>query len=222
MIGVTGLGVYLPEGRLSAAEIAEQSGLPEWVVRDKLGVTQKPVPGPDDHPTQMGVWAAERALARAGVAPGTVDVVISMTEEYKEYPVWTSGIKLAYDVGARRAYAYDVGQKCGTGVLALKQAHDLIRADENVDTVLVAGGYRNGDLIDFRDPNVRFMYNLGAGGAAAVVQRGRRRSGGSRTVGERYPHRRGLFARRARTGRRHRSASQPRQPGPLQAHRSRP
>ena len=183
MIGVTGLGVYLPEGRLSAAEIAERSGLPEWVVRDKLGVTQKPVPGPDDHPTQMGVWAAERALARAGVAPGTVDVVISMTEEHKEYPVWTSGIKLAYDVGARRAYAYDVGQKCGTGVLALKQARDLIRADENVDTVLVAGGYRNGDLIDFRDPNVRFMYTLGAGGAAAVVQRGAEEAAGHELLG---------------------------------------
>lgn len=171
MIGVTGLGVYVPEGRLSAAEIAERSGLPEWVVRDKLGITQKPVPGPDDHPTQMGVWAAERALAQAGVKPDAVDVVISTTEEHKEYPVWTSGIKLAYDVGARRAYAYDVGQKCGTGVLALKQARDLLRADEDVDTVLVAGGYRNGDLIDFRDPNVRFMYNLGAGGGAAVVQR---------------------------------------------------
>lgn len=171
MIGVTGLGVYVPEGRLSAAEIAERSGLPEWVVRDKLGLHEKPVPGPEDHPTQMGVWAAQGALARADLAPDAVDVVISMTEEYKEYPVWTSGIKLAFDVGARRAYAYDVGQKCGTGVLALKQARDLLRADENVNTVLVAGGYRNGDLIDFTDPNVRFMYNLGAGGAAAVVQR---------------------------------------------------
>ena len=183
MIGVTGLGVYVPEGRLSAAEIAERSGLPEWVVRDKLGLYQKPVPGPDDHPTQMGVWAAERALARAGVAPSTVDVVISITEEYKEYPVWTSGIKLAHDVGARRAYAYDLGQKCGTGVLALKQARDLLRADENVATVLVAGGYRNGDLIDFKDPNVRFMYNLGAGGAAAVVQRHAERAAGHELLG---------------------------------------
>ena len=183
MIGVTGIGVYVPEGRLSAAEIAARSGLPEWVVRDKLGVAQKPVPGPDDHPTQMGVWAAEGALARAGIAPNAVDVVISITEEYKEYPVWTSGIKLAHDVGARCAYAYDLGQKCGTGVLALKQARDLLRADENVNTVLVAGGYRNSDLIDFADPNVRFMYNLGVGGAAAVVQRGAEKASGHELLG---------------------------------------
>lgn len=171
MIGISGLGVYLPEGRLSAAEIAAASGLPEWVVRDKLGLNSKPVPGPDDHPTAMGVWAAQAALAEAGIEARDVDVVISITEEYKEYPVWTAGIKLAYDLGATRAYAYDLGQKCGTGVLALKQARDLLRADPRVNTVLVAGGYRNGDLIDLSDPAVRFMYNLGAGGAAAVVQR---------------------------------------------------
>jgi 3-oxoacyl-[acyl-carrier-protein] synthase-3 len=172
VIGMTGLGVYLPEGRIDAKEIAAASGLPEWVVRDKLGINAKPRPGPDDHPTAMGVRAAQCALEQAGIAPTEVDVVISITEEYKEYPVWTAGIKLAHDLGASRAYAYDLGQKCGTGVLALKQARDLIRADESVNTVLVAGGYRNGDLIDFQDPNVRFMYNLGAGGAAAVVQRG--------------------------------------------------
>ncbi len=172
-VGVTGLGTYVPAGRLSAADISEASGVPEWVVREKMGISERVLPGEDDHPTAMGVWAAERALAQAGVSAGDVDVVISITEEYKEYPVWTAGIKLAHDLGAHNAYAYDVGQKCGTAVLAIKQARDLLVADESVDTVLVAGGYRNSDLIDMQDENVRFMYNLGAGGAAAVVQRGR-------------------------------------------------
>ena len=171
-VGVSGLGTYVPAGRLEAADIAAASGVPEWVVREKMGITQRVVPGPEDHPTAMGVWAGERALAQAGVAAEDVDVVISITEEYKEYPVWTAGIKLAYDLGARNAYAYDIGQKCGTAVLAIKQARDLLVADESVNTVLVAGGYRNSDLIDMQDERVRFMYNLGAGGAAAVVQRG--------------------------------------------------
>ncbi len=176
MIGLTGLGVHLPAGRTTASEIAAASGLPEWVVRDKLGITSKPVAGPEDQPTAMGVLAAREALTDAGITVADVDVVICMTEEYKEYPVWTAGIKLAHDLGATNAYAYDIGQKCGTAVLALKQARDLLRADPHVNTVLVAGGYRNGDLIDYTDPNVRFMYNLGAGGAAAVVQRGAKKN----------------------------------------------
>jgi 3-oxoacyl-[acyl-carrier-protein] synthase III len=173
LAGITGLATYLPQRRLSSAEIAAASGLPEWVVRDKLGLHGKCVPGDGDHPTAMGVLAARSALARAGVEPQDVDVVISITEEYKEYPVWTAGIKLAHDLGAHRAYAYDLGQKCGTAVLALKQARDLLVADRDVEVVVVAGGYRNGDLVDMADPSVRFMVGLGAGGGAAVVQRGR-------------------------------------------------
>ncbi len=104
-----------------------------------------------------------------------VDQVVSIVEEHKEYPVWTAGIKLAFDVGAHRAYAYDVGQKCGTSVLALKLAADALKANDDMACVLIAGGYRNSDLVSYQDPNVRFLYNLAAGGGAAVVQKNAQR-----------------------------------------------
>jgi 3-oxoacyl-[acyl-carrier-protein] synthase-3 len=169
--GILSTGVYLPKGRISAAEIAEASGLPVEVVTDKLGLNAKPIPGPDDHTNAMGVYAARTAVERAGIDPEEIDAVVCMTEEYKEYPLWTAGIDLAYEVGATRAWAFDAGQKCGTSVLALKLARAIMAEDERVNTVLVAGGYRNGDLVDYRDANVRFMYNLGAGGGAAIVRR---------------------------------------------------
>src|ERR1051326_1378804 len=171
MAFIAGLGVYLPARHQTASEIAAASGLPEPVVRDKLGLSRKTLPGPDDHTNAMGVRAARAALADSGVAPEKVDVLISITEEHKEYPVWTAGIRAAYELGATRAYAYDLGQKCGTGILALKQAADLLRADPQVNTVLIAGGYRNSDLVSYADPNVRFLYTPAAGGGAAVVTR---------------------------------------------------
>lgn len=183
---MTGLGSYVPTARMTAAQIAIASGLPETVVRDKLGIHAKAIPGADDHTNCMGVRAAQAALADAKLAATAIDVVISINEEHKDYPVWTSGIKLAHDLGATRAWAFDVGQKCGTGVLGLKLARDLIVADPAVNTVLVAGGYRNVDLIDYRDPAVRFMYNLGAGGGAAVVQRGGAAGGGHEILSSRF------------------------------------
>ena len=168
---VTGLGVHVPTGRITAAEIARASALPAAVVRDKLGIHEKPVAAPQDHPTAMAVRAAHRALEEADVAPQHIDVVTCITEEYKEYPVWSAGTKLAHELGATNAYAFDLGQKCGTAVLAFKLARDLITADPHIDTVLIAGGYRNGDLIDYSDPAVRFMYNLAPGAGAAVIQR---------------------------------------------------
>lgn len=170
MAFVRGLGIYLPQHRQSAAEISAASGVPAAVVRDKMGIVQKTVPGPDDHTNAMGVRAARAALQQAGMRADEVEVLICITEEHKEYPVWTAGIKAAHDLGAHRAYAFDVGQKCGSGVLALKLADDLIKA-EGVKTALICGGYRNGDLVNYRDPATRFLNNLAAGGGAAVVSR---------------------------------------------------
>ena len=171
MIRITGLGIYLPEQRQSAADIAEASGVPEWVVRDKMGLKQKPVPGPDDHTNAMGIRAARAALADAGREAAELDMLVSITEEHKEYPVWTAGIHATHELGANKAYAFDVGQKCGTALLALKIARDMMTADSGVRFAAIAGGYRNGDLIDYQDKNVSFLYNLAAGGGAATLGR---------------------------------------------------
>ena len=165
------VGLYIPTPRQTAADIAALSGIPEAVVRDKMGIAEKPVPGPGDHTNEMGIHAAREALRKAGVSAESVDVVISITEEYQEYVLQSPGIAAAHALGCRRAWAYDLGQRCGAGVLALKQARDLFITDPRVQVVLVCGGYRNGDLIDYQDQATRFLFNLSAGGAAAVITR---------------------------------------------------
>ena len=64
MAVISGLGIYLPKQHHTAADIAAASGVPEAIVRDKLGLTRKTVPGPDDHTNAMGVHAAQ-AIATA-------------------------------------------------------------------------------------------------------------------------------------------------------------
>ena len=62
-VGIVSAGMYLPEPVLTAAEIAGESGLPEWVVREKLGINQKHMAGPDDHPNEMAIRAARDCLS---------------------------------------------------------------------------------------------------------------------------------------------------------------
>lgn len=170
-IGIAGIGTYLPEGVLTAAEIAERSGIPEVVVREKLGIRQKHVGGPGDHPNDMAVRAAEDCLLRTGIAPAEIDVVLCTTEEWKEYLLWTAGIDLAHRIGADRAWAIDLHMRCATTVGALKMAKDMMIADPQVRTVLIAGGYRVSDFIDFTNPRTSFLFNIGAGGGALLLRR---------------------------------------------------
>jgi len=170
-VGVAALATYLPTPRMSSAELAAATGLPQTIIETKFGLRQKVMPGPDDHPCEMGARAAERALRQAAIDPLEVDVVISISEEYKEQPLMVSGIKIQQRVGAKNAWAVDVAQRCCTTIAGLTLARALMQTDPRVRTVLLAGGYRNGDLIDYRNPRVSFMYALAAGGGAMVLRR---------------------------------------------------
>ena len=148
--GIVSAGMYLPERVITAAEIAAASGMPEWVVREKLGITQKRMAGPNDHPNQMGIWAAQDCLRKCNVKPEEIDVLLCTTEEWKEYLLWTAGIDLAHQIGATNAWAIDLHMRCATVVAALKMAKDMMIADPGIRTVMIAGGYRVGDVISFK------------------------------------------------------------------------
>lgn len=171
-IGIVSTGIYIPEKKMTSAELAAESGLPLDVVEQKMGIKNKPVPGKADHTCEMGIAAAQNALAKADVNPKIIDLVIYIGEEHKEYPLWTAGIKLQHEIGAVNAWAFDTALRCGTTIMALKLAKDMMTADDEIKTVLLAGGYRNVDFINYQNPRTRFMFNLGAGGGAMILQKG--------------------------------------------------
>ncbi|MGD8397670.1 MAG: 3-oxoacyl-ACP synthase [Anaerolineae bacterium] len=171
-VGIVSVGMYLPEPVLTAAEIAAESGLPEWVVRDKLGIEQKHMAGPEDHPNEMAVRAALDCLSKTDIDPKEIDVVLCTTEEWREYFLWTTGIHLAHEIGATNAWGIDVHTRCCTTVAALKMAKDMMRSDPEIDTILIGGGYRIGDLIDHKNTRTTFLFNIGAGAGAMLLRRG--------------------------------------------------
>jgi len=170
-MGIVSTGTFFPDTYVTAADIAEQSGLPEWVVREKLGIERKYVADPNVHPNEMAVRAAKKAIDRAGIDPMDIDVVLGTTEEWREYLLWTTAIDLAYETGAKRAWGIDIHTRCATSVAALKMARSLMADDPSVDTVLIGGGYAISHFIDFSDVSTSFLFNIGAGAGAMIVKR---------------------------------------------------
>lgn len=172
-IGIVGTGIYIPDTAITAQEIANQTqGV--WAaeaVENKLGIIKKTIPGKDDGTQEMAVWASKNALERTGIDPKEIDLIISVGEEWKEYPLTTSGIYLQEKIGAANAWAIDVQQRCCTTISAMKMAKDMMLGDDDINTVLIAGGYRNGDFVDYADKNLSMMYNLGAGGGALILKK---------------------------------------------------
>jgi len=170
-MGIVSTGTFFPESCITAEEIAEQSGLPEWVVREKLGIDRKFVADPSVHPNEMAVLAARKAIEKAGIDPLEIDVVLGTTEEWREYLLWTTAIDLAYETGAKNAWGLDVHNRCATTIAALKLAKSLMAEDPSIDTILIGGGYATSHFIDLTDLDTSFLFNIGAGAGAMILKR---------------------------------------------------
>lgn len=172
-VGIVGTGIYIPQNRMTAKQISDATkGVwSEQAVIEKLGIIEKPIPGENDGTQEMGVKAGLDALKNTGINPKDIDLVICIGEEWKEYPLTTSGIYIQEKIGATNAWALDVQQRCGTTVAAIKLAKDMMISDPEINTVMIVGGYRNGDFIDYTDSSISFMFNLSAGAGALIMKK---------------------------------------------------
>jgi 3-oxoacyl-[acyl-carrier-protein] synthase-3 len=170
-IGIRSTACYIPDQYMTSQDISEASGIPQHIIETKLGIIKKPIPGEHDHSCEMGIRAAKQAIEKAKIDPLEIDLVIYIGEEHKEYPVWTAALKLQQEIGAYNAWGFDAALRCSTTLMAMKVAKTMMLGDDTIRTVLLAGGYRNVDLIDYTNPRTRFMYNLAAGGGAMILQK---------------------------------------------------
>lgn len=174
-VGIVGTGLYIPHTLMTAKQIAEATGgvWSEDAVINKLGITKKPIPSDKrcDGTQEMGVLAARDALVKTGIDPKSIDLILCIGEEWKEYPLTTSGIYIQEKIEATNAWAIDLQQRCCSTVAAMKIAKDMMLADETINTAMIVGGYRNGDFVDYRDSNMSMMFNLSAGGGAIILKK---------------------------------------------------
>jgi 3-oxoacyl-[acyl-carrier-protein] synthase-3 len=170
-VGIVDVGAYSPAQVQTAEEIAALSGIPLEVIRDRFGLTGKHIAAADEHASQLAAKAAAPLLARQD---GRIGALLYMGSPYRDYPVWGAGPKVQQLLGARAtgALAFDVQGNSGGAPIALKVGKALLESDPALGQVLLAGGSREHDLIDYANQRSRFMFNFGAGGAALLLRAG--------------------------------------------------
>ncbi len=173
-VGVESIGVYIPDTFIDSGEIAELSGIPEQVIREKFGILRKPKAGKDQHVSDMAVAAAEMAMRN--VEPSEIDALIYFGSEYKDYNVWPVGAHIQQRLGIKKAFAFEVMALCASGALVLKLAREMLLGDPELNTVLVVMGSKESELLNYKDHRMRFLFNFSDGGAAAVIRKGCRKN----------------------------------------------
>ncbi len=170
-VGIMDYTIYVPENTITAEELSKEVNIPAEILREKMGIHRKYVGGPEDHPGMMATKASKALLKKTEIDPLSIDMILYAGETYAEYVCWTAGIKVQNEIGADNAFAWDLSFRCAGTPLALRVAKDMMKADENLQTVLVTGGNANCYLVDYQDPKQSFMFDMSPAGFALILKR---------------------------------------------------
>ncbi|HEY1591858.1 MAG TPA: beta-ketoacyl-ACP synthase 3 [Solirubrobacteraceae bacterium] len=157
------LATEIPPRRVSSAELAQSLGIAEEWILSRTGIRERPVAAPDDRLSDYAARAGARALARAGVEPGELDLVIVATMTQDELTPNTAPL-VATLLGADRAGAFDVGAACTAFLSALSIGAAHIETGR-ATWVLVVGADFITRILDWTDHKSAPLFADGCGAA---------------------------------------------------------
>ena len=155
------VAIEVPAKRLSTAELAERFGLSEdWII-SRTGVRERPMARPDERLSDFASRAATAALARAGVDPSEVDLVLVATITQDELTPNAAPL-VAHSIGAYHAGAIDIGAAC-TGFLSAAALATAQIETGRARWVLVVGADFITRIIDWDDKRSAPLFGDAAG-----------------------------------------------------------
>ncbi|MGF1503841.1 MAG: 3-oxoacyl-ACP synthase [Anaerolineae bacterium] len=170
-IGLAGWGTALPKRVRTYEEIAALSDIPADVIRNKFGLNQVYVAGPDEQPSELSAEAARSALAVARMDAADLALIIYHGSEYKDFIVWSIATKIQGLLGADNAYAFEIYSLCAGAGVAINAARGMMQADPNLRNVLLVAASRELDQVDYNNQRGRFMFNFGSGAGPLLLRR---------------------------------------------------
>ena len=163
---IVGWGKYVPSRVITNADLEKTLDTSDaWIVA-RTGIRERHVVEQDETTSSMSVAAARMALAKAGISPSELDLVIIATSspDYLTPPVSS---QVQYALGADQAAAFTLVTGCTGFIYALSTAQQFIAAG-TYDTILVIGAELLSRFIDWTDRSTCVLFGDGAG--AVVLQ----------------------------------------------------
>lgn len=144
----------------------------EWI-RERTGIVQRHVAGPDETLTGLATEASRKAMTAAGVAAGEIDAIVMGTIS-PDHLLPAAAVEVQAALGASRAVAFDVGAACSGWIYAMAVAEGLV-ATGTAETVLVIGGEILTRVMNWKDRNTCVLFGDGVG--ATILKRSQKGRG---------------------------------------------
>ncbi|MGH1143305.1 hypothetical protein COE15_25360 [Bacillus cereus] len=162
-IGISGIGIALPDRLVSTWDVLAPAAKMRESLKETLGCNYVPIANKEESPMYFSLKAVKEALNESNTKPEEVDFIIANNLS-SDYDNWQSSAYIAEQFSCTNAITVDVYGGCNTTGMAYHMAVEAIKADQQINTVLIALTEHLGGRT--------FPQFIGDGACALIVQRG--------------------------------------------------
>ncbi|CEJ13516.1 3-oxoacyl-[acyl-carrier-protein] synthase 3 [bacterium YEK0313] len=165
---VIGVGSYLPERILTNDELSRRVDTSdEWIVQ-RTGIRQRHIAAEGETTSDLGLKAAEAALAAASIAAADIDLILLATSTPdRTFPASATAIQAR--LGITHGAAFDLQAVCSGFVFAIATADKFLRSGSH-KRALVIGAETFSRILDWEDRGTCVLFGDGAGAVVLEAQ----------------------------------------------------
>jgi len=158
---IIGCGAYLPQRTMTNDELALMVDTSDEWITARTGIRERRIAADDETTSTLGLKAAERALAHAGIRASQVDLIVLATATPDQtFPA--TACRVQAELGLTTGAAFDIQAVCTGFIYALATADNFIKAGQ-ADTALVIGAETFSRILDWEDRGTCVLFGDGAG-----------------------------------------------------------
>ncbi len=163
---IAAVGACVPDRVVTNAEMEKLVETTDEWITSRTGIKERRIAADNVFTSDLAAEAARRALARAGVSPEQVDLIIVATIT-PDMPFPATACLVQQKIGAKKAAAFDLEAACSGFIYGLEVGQQFIMS-RTYDCVLVIGAEKLSSIIDWQDRATCVLFGDGAGAAVLM------------------------------------------------------
>ena len=159
---ITALGRYVPEDKLTNKDLEQIVDTSDEWIFTRTGIKERRILKDPNKPTSyLAVKAAEDLIRRSNLNPLDIDLVLVATAT-PDMSVASTAVYVATQIGAEKAFGYDLQAACSSFLYAMSTAAAYIESGR-YKKILVIGADKMSSIVDYTDRTTCIIFGDGAG-----------------------------------------------------------
>src|SRR5690625_546913 len=162
-VGIIGTGHYAPDNIVTNKDLEKIVDTTDEWIRTRTGIEERRIAKDDEDSSDMAFFAAEKAIANAGISVDEIDLILVATVT-PDTPFPSVACIIQDRLGVKNAAAMDVGAACAGFMYGLITGAQFVESG-TYKHVLVVGVDKLSKIVDWTDRNTCVLMGDGAGAA---------------------------------------------------------